>query len=66
MSFMAVNFDCCVSTGSGGDATAANQATILAQLAALKVCADAIQEDVTDVQTGVDNLETTVINPEAC
>ena len=65
MSFMSVNFDCCVSTG-GGDATAANQALILARLAAIETCADEIKQDVSDVQTSVDNVATSVINPEAC
>ncbi len=66
MSFMAVNFDCCTGGTGSGDATLANQAQILADLAALKVCADAIQADVTDIQAGVDNIEEATVKPKLC
>lgn len=58
MSWMAVHFDCCVSTG-GGDATMARQDEILAAIAALQTTADA-------VEVCVDEVKASTVKPDLC
>lgn len=59
MSWMAVHYDCCVSTGSGGDATIANQQQILQALADLQT-----QND--DIELCVDEIKSSTVKPDLC